>query len=182
MCRSVTLPTLSNLSSSCSVSRSRRAACASVPRPFVDAIAAAAAPTCRTSRRVIIQSMPYPRHVELQAVVERREVELEVAVLLGVGRQLVRPDRHVAPLEAAADVPDLVEAGAPGGEMVELALRLAQPLAADPFEPAALRVVAVAAREVERADLDLHERAAALGRLAGAGARHVDLHRRAVGE
>src|SRR5262249_34752028 len=95
--------------------------------------------------------MPDPRHVELQSVVERREIKLEVAVSLRVGRQLVRPDRDVAPLEAATDVPDLVEAGAPGGEMVELALRLAQPLAADPLEAAALRVVAVAAREVERA-------------------------------
>src|SRR5690348_3519148 len=121
--------------------------------------------------------MPYPRHVELEPVVERRQIELEIAIFLGVGRQLVRPDRDVAPLEATADVPGLVEAGAPGGEMVELALRLSQPLAADPLETAALRVVAIAAREVERADLQIHQRAAALGRFAGSRARDVDLHR-----
>src|SRR5579871_2495093 len=126
--------------------------------------------------------MSYPRHVELQPVVDRREVELEVAVFLGVGRQLVRPDRDVAPLEATTDVPDLVEAGAPGREMVVLALRLGEPLAANPLEAAALWVVAVAAGEVQRADLRIHERAAALERILGARAVDVDLDRLPIGE
>src|ERR1700756_1322665 len=65
--------------------------------------------------------MPDAGHVELEAVALRGEIKLEVAVFLGVGRQLVRPYRDLAPLEAFAHVPDRLQAGAPGGEMVERA-------------------------------------------------------------
>src|SRR5262249_60931770 len=102
------------------------------------------------------------RSAELLAGIDGREIEFEIAILLGIGRQLVRPDRHVAPLEAFANVPDLIEAGAPGREMVERAFGLAEPLAADPFEAAARRVMAVTAGEVERADLDVRKCASPL--------------------
>src|ERR1041385_4522106 len=99
-----------------------------------------------------------PRHVELEAVALRREIKLEVAVFLGVGRQVVRPHRDLAPLEALADVPDRLLAGAPGGEMIERAAQLREPLAADPFACPALRRVAIDAGEVELPDLAMRQR------------------------
>src|SRR6202011_3887184 len=126
--------------------------------------------------------MPDPRHVELEAVALRGEIKLEVAVFLGVGRQLVRPDRDLAPLEALADVPDRLLAGAPGGEMIERAAQLREPLAADPFARPALGRVAIDAGEVELPDLALRERfAARVGGLRGRALR-VDREGRAVGE
>src|SRR5690349_17061265 len=175
MCSSVTLPSASNLRSSCSVSRCLVAARARLPSPFAAVMAAAAAPICNSSRRLVMDvSMPDARHAQLLPGVDRREIELEVTVFLGVGRQLVGPDGDVAPGEAPADVPDLVEAGAPGREMIELALLLAEPLAADPLEPAACRVVAVAAGKVECAEFCVRERAPALVGGLGIRARQVD--------
>ena len=58
--------------------------------------------------------------------------KLQIAIFLGVRRQFVGADIDLAPLEALADIPDRQQAGAPGREMVVLALRLAQPLAANP--------------------------------------------------
>src|SRR5580693_6475102 len=99
--------------------------------------------------------MPDPRYVELEAVALRREVELEVTVFLGVGRQFVRPHRDLAPLEAFAHVPGRLQAGAPGGVMIQRAAYLPEPLAADPFTGAAPRAVAIDASEVELSDLAL---------------------------
>src|SRR5262245_60156518 len=126
--------------------------------------------------------MPDSGHVELEAVALRREIKLELAVFLGVGRQLVRPNRDLAPLETLAHVPDCLLAGAPGGEMVERAAQLREPLAADPFTRAALGRVAIDAGEVELPDLAMRERFAA--RVGGLGGRAfgVDRDRRAVGE
>src|SRR6478752_5065841 len=81
--------------------------------------------------------MPDSRHVELEPGVDRGEVKLEIAVWLGVRRQLVGPYRDVAPFEALANVPDRLLARTPGWEVIELPALLAQPLAADPFKPAA---------------------------------------------
>src|SRR4051812_34594736 len=124
MCSSVMLPRLSKRRSSCSVRRCCAATRPSGPSPFAAVIAAAAAPICRTSRRVIISSLAhvsakwpsvrrqehpplhesracldsegtrhalvsYPRHVQLLPVVDGREIELEIAILFGVGRQLI---------------------------------------------------------------------------------------------
>src|SRR5262249_24040510 len=109
------------------------------------------------------------RHIELEAVALRGEIKLEVAVFLGVGRQFVRPDRDLAPLEAFAHVPDSRQVGATGGEMIERATHLREPLAADPFAGAAVGRMAIDAGEVELPDLAAGERFAALvGRLGGA--------------
>src|SRR5580704_3575395 len=105
--------------------------------------------------------MPDTRHVELETVALRGEIKLEVAVFLGVGRQLVRPHRDLAPLEALAHVPGRLQAGAPSGIVVERAVHLPEPLAADPFTGAALGRVAIDAGEVELADLAMRARVAA---------------------
>src|SRR5262249_41295289 len=139
-------------------------------------------PPPRPARTRAARSMPDPRHVELQAVALRGQEQLEVAVFLGIGRQLVRPDGHLTPLKALADVPDRLLAGAPGGEMVELAALLGKPLAADPLERAALRQMTIDAGEVELAESARRQRVAAIvGRL-GRGARRVDLDLAALGE
>src|SRR5215469_15116806 len=97
--------------------------------------------------------MPDSRHVELEAVALRGEIKLEVAVFLGVGRQLVRPDRDLTPLEAFPYVPDRLQTRAPGREMVERAAHLREPLAADPFAGAAVGRMTIDAGEVELPDL-----------------------------
>src|ERR1043166_8869016 len=112
--------------------------------------------------------MPDPRHVELEAVALGGEIKLEVAVFLGVGRQLVRPHSDLTPLEALADVPDRLLARAPGGEMVDPAAQLREPLPANPFARAAFRRMAIDAGEVELPDLAVRQRfAARVGRLGG---------------
>src|SRR5450631_2973016 len=100
--------------------------------------------------------MPYARHAQLQALVQRGEINLQVAIFLGVRRQFVSANIDLAPLEALADVPDRQQAGAPGREMVVLAFRLAQPLAADPAIGG--NAVTVGAGKVELAELALGQR------------------------
>ena len=117
--------------------------------------------------------MPDARHAQLQAFVLRGEIELKVAIFLGVRRQLVGADIDLAPLEALADVPDRQQAGAPGREMVALALGLAEPLAADPF--VSRNAVAVRAGEVELSELARAQLFAALYRRFGRLARRIDL-------
>src|SRR5262245_12822911 len=119
--------------------------------------------------------MPDARHAELEACVDGGEIELEVAVFLRVWRQFVGADVDLAPLEPFADVPDGVEARAPGREVIVLALLLAEPLAANPLLPALRGVVAIEAAEIELAELALGERLAALIGLLGPGAADVDL-------
>src|SRR5258707_1720189 len=102
--------------------------------------------------------MPDARHVHLQAFVLRREIKLKIAVFLGVGRQLVGADIDLAPLEALADVPDVVEARAPRREVIVLPLLLAEPLAPNPLEAALLGRMAIHACEVELAELALAQR------------------------
>ncbi len=96
-----------------------------------------------------------PARSVLRPGVHRRQIELQIAVFLGVRRQLVGADVDLAPLEALADVPDRLQAGAPGREMIVLALLLAEPLAADPLQAAACGAVAIDAGEVELAELAL---------------------------
>src|ERR1043166_107392 len=126
--------------------------------------------------------MPDPRHVELEAVALGREIKLEVAVFLGVGRQLIRPHRDLAPLEALADVPDRLLAGAPSGEMIDPAAQLREPLPADPFARAALGRVAIDAGEVELPDLAMRKRFAARVSRLGRRALRVDRDGRTIGE
>src|SRR5215813_15050557 len=126
--------------------------------------------------------MPDTRHIELEAVALGGEIKLEVAVFLGIGRQFVRPYRDLAPLEAFADVPDRLQAGAPSGEVIERAAHLREPLAADPFARAALRRMAIDTGEVELPDLALRERFAALVGGLGGCALVIDRDGAAVGE
>src|ERR1051326_7546096 len=102
--------------------------------------------------------MPDPRHVELEAVALGREIKLEIAVFLGVRRQLIRPHRDLAPLEALADVPDRLLAGAPSGEMIDPAAQRSEKLPADPFARASFRCVAIDAGGVELPDLAMRQR------------------------
>src|SRR5689334_12088326 len=99
--------------------------------------------------------MPDARHAQLQTLVLRSQIKLQIAIFLGVRRQLVGANIDLTPLETLANVPDLQQAGAPGREMVVLALRLAEPLSANPV----VRhfAVAVRARHVQLADLTLRQ-------------------------
>src|SRR5512147_1768612 len=96
-------------------------------------------------------SMPDARHAELEAFVLRGEIQLQVAIFLGVGRQLVGANIDLAPLEPLADIPNLQQARAPGREVIILTLRLAEPLPSNP----AVRdfAMTVGARHVELTDL-----------------------------
>src|SRR5450631_404440 len=176
-CNSVTLPSASNLSNSACVNCCWAKARVRLP-PAVSA--AVAAPTCSISRRVIINSVPNPRHAQLQPLIQRGEINLQVAIFLGVRRQLIGADINLAPLEALADIPDRQQAGAPSREMVVLAFRLAQPLAADPA--IGRNAVTIGAGKVELAELTLAQRLAARDRGLGLFAGGVDRNRHAVGE
>src|SRR5262249_6799169 len=107
-------------------------------------------------------SMADSGHAELQPGILCCQVELEVAVFLRVRRQLIGADRHRAPLEALADVPERLPAGPPGREMIELPAQFPEPLAANPFGGALLRRVTVGAGEVELPNLALGQGLAAL--------------------
>src|SRR5262245_21944839 len=108
MWSSVTLP-------SGSKSRSRsgssaRASAAGVLPPRPPAIATSA----RKSRRVTsitAPSMADARDAEALPLVEGGQVELELGVLHGVGRQHVGPERRHAPLHPLAQIPDVGLAG-----------------------------------------------------------------------
>src|SRR5688572_16667581 len=176
-CSSVTLPSGSNFSSSSCVSR----CCASAPggRPAITA--AVAAPTCRSSRREIISGpllVPDARHAGLEPLVLRPQIELEIAILLGVGRQFVGADIDLTPLEALTKIPDRLQAGAAGREMNDLPARLAEPLAADPLISG--NAVAIGTGKVELAELALGQVLAALERGLGRLALGVDLDRLAI--
>src|SRR5262245_56638642 len=77
--------------------------------------------------------VPDARHAQPRAGSLRGEIELEVTIFLGVRRKVIGPDRDLTPLEALADIPVRLLAGAPGREMVELPAQFAKPLAANPF-------------------------------------------------
>src|SRR6185312_2721894 len=106
----------------------------------------------RCRRRLV----PDARYAELLPLVLNREIELEVAIFLGVRRQFVGPNIHLAPLKSLADVPDCEKARAPGREVVVLAFRLAQPLTANPAIgnfPVAIRARHVELTHLARAQL-----------------------------
>src|SRR6185437_3395148 len=104
--------------------------------------------------------VPDVRRHEFLPLVHLSQIKFQVAIFNSVGRQLVGAHLDIAPFEALADVPDLVAAGAPQREMVELSLGLAQPLAADPFVRGL--AMTVGAGEIELADLEIGELHAAL--------------------
>src|SRR5215813_12760223 len=91
--------------------------------------------------------MPDARHAELLPFVLNGEIELKIAVFLGVRRELVRANVDLTPLESLAYVPDREEARAPGREMVVLAFCLAQQLTANPA--VGYFLMSVCARHVE---------------------------------
>src|ERR1700754_440864 len=124
--------------------------------------------------------MPDPRYAQLLSVVLRCQINLQVAVFLGVRRQFVGTDVHLAPLEALADIPDRLQAGAPGREVIVLSLRLAEPLAADPV--IGCLPVTIGAGEVELAELAAREFLAARDRRLRLRARRVHRDRRPIGE
>src|SRR6187401_1168130 len=125
-------------------------------------------------------SMPDARHAEIQAFVLRGQIQFEIAIFLRIRRQFIGANIDLAPLEALADIPDLQQARAPGREMIVLALRLAQPLAAYPV----VRdfAVTVGTSHVELADLALRQLLAALDCRLCLRAVGIDLDRRAVSE
>src|SRR5262249_29760406 len=126
--------------------------------------------------------MPDPGHIEFKAGIDRREVELEVAVFLRIRRQLVRPDRDIAPLEALADIPDCLLPRGRGGEVTELAALPAEPLATDPLEPTSLGIMTIQARKVELSNLDIGQRPSTLISFPCARAGHVDVHLLTIGQ
>src|SRR5215831_7342917 len=188
-CSSVTLPKESNFSSSDSVMRCCAAARARGPSPCAAAIAAAATPICRISRRLDMEFAPQniakrrPTSADLARLASLRgQMEFEITIFFGVRRQVVGPDRHLTPLEALANVPDRLLAGAPGWKMVELSAQFAKPLATNPLLRAFFAAVAVGAGKVQCADL---ARAQLIATLVGGFCRcthRIDGHWRAVGE
>src|SRR6266566_3984957 len=98
-------------------------------------------------------SVPNPRHAHRLAVVERRQVELELGVLDGVGGQHVGAERRHAPLEAPAHVPGGALTGAPRREVARESLgHVDEHPAAQELVGAALGRVAVGARVIALAD------------------------------
>src|SRR6185436_13354065 len=89
----------------------------------------------RAARLAAYTSVTDARDVEGLAVVELREVELELRVLDGVGGQHVGAQRRHAPLEALAHVPGVVLARAPGREVAR------EPAGHVPQQPAAQELV-----------------------------------------
>src|SRR5262245_58344854 len=84
----------------------------------VTSTATAPAPADGPAARALApRSVADPRHADGLAHVERREVELELRVLDGIGGEHVRTERRHAPLHALARVPDVALARAPGREM-----------------------------------------------------------------
>src|SRR5262245_26043394 len=77
--------------------------------------------------------MPDAGHAEFLTLVLRGEIELEIAIFLGVGRQIIGANVDLAPLETLPNIPNCQKARAPRREMIVLAFRLAQPLAPDPM-------------------------------------------------
>src|SRR5262245_5679577 len=126
--------------------------------------------------------MPDSGHVELQPRILARQEELELAVFLRVRRQLIGSNRDRAPLEPLADIPGRLPAGPPRREMIELSTKLAEPLSANPFEPALLRAVTVDAGEVELPDLARGQPLTSLIRCFRRRAPDVDSDRRVGGE
>src|SRR5476649_945917 len=67
------------------------------------------------------RSMPDIGGGECLPLVHLAQIKLQLAILNGIGRQLVGAHLDIAPFEALADVPDLVAAGAPHRKMIVLA-------------------------------------------------------------
>src|SRR2546425_144200 len=106
-------------------------------------------------------SVPNPRHAHRLAVVERRQVELELGVLDGVGGQHVGAERRHAPLEAPANVPGGALTGAPRREVARESLgHVDEHPAAQELVGAALGRVAVGARVIALADPPVERRLA----------------------
>src|SRR6476661_2295386 len=85
-------------------------------------------------------SVAYARRVDLFTLVDDGERHLEVAVFTCVRRELVCTHRHIAPLKAFTDVPDIATARPPGREMRDRAFELHEILSAHPL----VRMIAMA--------------------------------------
>src|SRR2546427_11892176 len=108
MCSSVTLPSGANSSRRAGASAASRSR---GPRPSPPAIARSFS---RSRRVTSMESVADAGNVHRPAVVERREIELQLRVLDSVGGQHVRPPRRHAPLEALAHVPPFAAVRSPG--------------------------------------------------------------------
>src|SRR6476661_5580575 len=104
--------------------------------------------------------MPDTRHAQLEPVIKRRQVDFQIAIFLGIGRQFVGADIDLAPLEPLANIPDRQETGPPRREMIVLALGFTQPLPANPV--ARGFAVTIGAGKIEFAKLAVGERLATL--------------------
>src|SRR5207248_2830578 len=110
-------------------------------------------------------------HGEGPAVVEGRQVELELRVLDRVGGEHVRPEGRHAPLEALAQVPDLAPVGAPRREVArEPDARVREESPAEESVGAVLGRVAIGARVVALTDAPVEARLPAQDRPARQGA------------
>src|SRR5262245_46540874 len=124
--------------------------------------------------------MPDAGYAELLTLVLRGEIELEITVFLGVGRQLIGANIDLAPLEALSNVPNCQKVRAPGRKMVVLAFRLPPPLSPDPM--VGRYPMAIGAGHVELAHLAGAQLLPALDRGLRIRACRIDLDRRSVGE
>ena len=60
--------------------------------------------------------MPDAGYAELLTLVLRGEIELEIAIFLGIGRQLIGANIDLTPLEALSNIPNCQKVRAPGRE------------------------------------------------------------------
>src|SRR5690349_2135896 len=102
--------------------RRRPAASSSSDEACTGTAASRAATSAAASERIVAYgttrpSVADPGRVDRLADVERRQEQLELGVLDGVGGEHVRAERRHAPLQALAHVPDLVLTRAPRGEV-----------------------------------------------------------------
>src|SRR2546429_105162 len=118
--------------------------------------------------------MPDARNPQGFAVVERREVELELGVLDGIRREHVRAERCHAPLDALAEIPHLALARAPCRQVAcQPVARVGEQAAAEKLAGATVARVTVGARVVALAHPLRERRAPARDRRARLGAPRV---------
>src|SRR5262245_22580213 len=117
-------------------------------------------------------------HADGLALIERRQVELELGVLHGVGGEHVHAERGHAPLHPLAHVPHVALAGAPRREVArEPGLDVGEQAPAEELVGALAVAVAVRARVIALAHAPAERGAPALERGALLGALQVELHR-----
>src|SRR5262249_45659026 len=109
----------------------------------------------------------------------RGQIQFQITIFLGVGRQFVSADIDLTPLETLPDIPDRQQAGAPRGKMVVLPLRLGHPLTTNPM----VRhfAITIGTGHAESANLARAQLVAPRDRSRGVGAWRMPAERSAVG-